>query len=791
MKTIHQAKNILRFLFSILLCQSAFAGEPSLTLWYRQPAQKWVEALPVGNGRIGAMVFGDPLKERIQLNENSIWAGPPFPQAKAGSPAVFTKARELFLAGKYAEGERMIESEFLPRAVEPRSYQPLGDLYIGFDGSSAVTNYRRELDLKTATATTSFRVNGINYKREVFASRTDDLLVIRLSSDQPARISCTVSLKRPDAQILALSKDTLQIHGQAAHGEHHKGVKFEARLRAILQKGNVRSEDASLRIENADAVTLVLGVATDYDLKNPVQLLTGDFGRACEGALKNAGKDFTQLRQRSIAAYQKLFDRVVLDLGPGLSMPTDERLQALSQTNSTPDPALAALYFQYGRYLMISSSRPGSLPANLQGLWNDQMRAPWNSDYHININLQMNYWPAEVANLSECHQPFFDYVERLVPAGRRTAHEVFGCRGFCACLNSDPWLWTTPYGSPRWGMWVAGGAWCTQHFMEHYRFTGDRKFLKEHAYPILSEASLFFLDWLVADPKTGKLVSGPTTSPENAFIGPDGKEGTLSMGCSMDQEIIWDVLNNTLEAANELGIHNEFTVSVQRALERLALPRVGLDGRLMEWSEEFREPEPGHRHLSHLFAIHPGHQITAENAPDMMAAARKSIEYRLAHGGGHTGWSRAWVINFWARFREGDKAYENLVALFQKSTLPNLFDTHPPFQIDGNFGATAAIAEMLLQSHETEVRSISETQVLRLLPALPKAWPGGTVAGLRARGGFLLGITWNDGKISETSIHSLLGNTCIVRAGEKSVELKTKPGQTLHLDRSLQVLTGI
>ena len=776
---------------SVFLGETAFASEPALVLWYKRPAQKWVEALPLGNGRIGAMVFGGPEKEWIQLNENTIWAGPPFPQAKPGSAAIFARARELFLAGKYSAGERIIERELLPPAIEPRSYQPLGDLYIGFDRAGTVTNYRRELDLNTAIATTEFQIDGVRYKREVFASRADDLLVIRLSSERPGKISCTISLARADAEIVATSENTLRLTGQAAHGNQHKGVKFEAHLRAISQSGNVRATGNSLHIENADAVTLLAGVATDYNRDNPVQPLTRNLARVCEAAIKKGGKDYVRLRKASVAAHQEIFKRLTLRLGPDSPLATDERLVALNSSNPVPDPSLAALYFQYGRYLLISSSRPGGLPANLQGLWNDQMTAPWNSDYHININLQMNYWPAEVANLSDCHQPFFDYLEHLVPAGRRTAREVFNCRGFCACLNSDPWYWTVPYGSPRWGMWVTGGAWCTQHFMEHYRFTGDRNFLRKHAYPILKEASVFFLDWLVADPKTGKLVSGPTTSPENGFIGPDGNEGTLSMGCSMDQEIIWDTFNNTLEAARDLGIDDDFTASAQRALARLALPKIGADGRLMEWSEEFKEPEPGHRHLSHLFAVHPGHQFNEENAPAMMAAARKSIEYRLAHGGGHTGWSRAWIINFWARFHDGDKACENLTALLQKSTLPNLFDTHPPFQIDGNFGATAAIAEMLLQSHETEPREKSEIQILRLLPALPKAWPEGSVVGLRARGGFLVAIMWKDGRLIQASLYSLLGNPCVVRLGEKSVELRTKRGESLYLDRNLQLIKGL
>jgi alpha-L-fucosidase 2 len=579
------------------------------------------------------------------------------------------------------------------------------------------------------------------------------------------------------------------LRGQAAHDGQHPGVKFTAHLRAYAQRGSLRIEGNTLRIAGADAATLVLAAATDYNPLAPGQPLAAHLGRVCEKTLALACRSYASLRKASAASYRTLFRRVSLDLGPDPDKPTDARLEDLQRGN--PDSALEALYFNFGRYLLISASRPGSLPANLQGLWNEHLRAPWNSDYHININLQMNYWPAEVANLSECHEPFFDFVRGLVPAGHRTATQMFNCRGFCACLNSDPWLWTVPHGSVRWGMWAMGGAWCTQHFMEHYRFTGDLDFLRDKAYPLLKEASYFLLDWLSADPKTGRLVSGPGASPENAFLTAEGTKVSLSMGCSMDQEIIWDTFSNTLEAAAALGIQDDFTLAVRQALNRLARPRIGTDGRLLEWSEEYPEAEPGHRHMSHLFGLHPGRQFTFEDAPEMMDACRKSIEYRLAHGGGHTGWSRAWIINFWARLHEGDKAHENLVALLQKSTLPNLFDNHPPFQIDGNFGGTAGIAEMLLQSH-VQVRdpgagdAAQRVTLIELLPALPAAWASGSVQGLCGRGGFQVSLAWKNGKLAEASLRSLLGNPCIVRLGEKTARFHVQSGETLSLDSELR-----
>lgn len=733
-------------MLSLLGANSPEAGNPDTDrLWYRQPAGIWDEALPVGNGRLGAMDYGGIELQRIQFNEETLWDGYPRDRINPKAKEALPKIRKLLLDGKNKQAEALANRTMLGIPERVDSYQTFGTLEIETPNLGPGTDYRRELNLSTGIATSEFSAHGVRYKRTVYASVPGDVLVVILEVDKPGALDARVALSRArDAAVHGDGDAGLILEGQIARKHHETGemvgLRFAARLRAYAQGGQVRLEQDRLKITGADRVVLVLAAATNYRGKDEKA-----------ATLKTVDAGVPDL-EADIQEYRRLYECVHLDLGasPNAGQPTDMRLEAVKQ--GANDPALATLYFNYGRYLLMSCSRPGDLPANLQGVWNPYFEAPWNSDYHTNINLQMNYWPAEVTNLAECHLPLFDYMDSLVPSGTETAQRMYGARGWVVHHLSDAYGFTAP-ADGIWGIWPMGAAWLAQHPYEHYLFSGDQEFLRTRAYPLMKGAALFLLDYLSEDAQ-GRLVTNPSHSPENRFKKADGTVSMFSIGSSMDLEIVHDCFTNCIEAATILGEDEALRGELQRALDRLMPLQVSAKtGRLQEWSEDYEEPEPGHRHMSHLFGLHPGRQIT-RNTPELFAAARKSLEYRLAHGGGHTGWSRAWIISFWARFGDAEKAFENVQALLAKSTESNLFDSHPPFQIDGNFGGTAGIAEMLIQSHE---------DAIRLLPALPAEWPEGYAKGLRARGGYEIDQSWAGGQLQSAEVRATQEGMCRIR----------------------------
>ncbi|MBM3879514.1 MAG: glycoside hydrolase family 95 protein [Verrucomicrobia bacterium] len=760
------------------LAQQATASEPAQTLWYRQAAREWSEALPIGNGRMGAMVFGGVAAERLQFNEDTLWTGQPHEYHREGAARFLPQLRQLLLEGKPREAEALAMQEFMSVPLRQKAYQPFGDLRLQFAGLEGVTDYRRALDLDAAIASVRFRQDTVEFERRAFVSHPDQALVWHIGASQPGRVSFTAKLDspHPTARTAQRDGDQLALFGQVQDG----GLRFQARLRAVAVGGRVVVSEDHLTVTGADSAMLVLASATSF--KN-YQDISADPAARCAATLRAVtGKDFATLLAAHLADHRALYRRVQLDLGrtEAGGLATDERLRRVRQG---PDPALAALYFQFGRYLLIASSRPGTQPANLQGIWNDQLRPPWDSKWTVNINTEMNYWPAEVANLAECHEPLFDLIDDCRVTGRKTAQAHYGCRGWVLHHNTDLWRGTAPINHANHGIWVTGGAWLAHHLWEHYRFGGDREFLARRAYPALKEAALFFTDFLVRDPKTGWLISSPSNSPEL---------GGLVAGPTMDHQIVRSLFDCTAAAAAQLGVDAEFAARLRELRGQIAPNQIGQHGQLQEWLQDKDNPKETHRHVSHLWGLYPGWEITPRGTPELCAAAKQSLSFR---GDGGTGWSKAWKINFWARFLDGDHAHRLLVDALAGNTYPNLLDAHPPFQIDGNFGGTAGIAELLLQSHEVvsgdrrPMRPSAEMTdqdipVLEFLPALPSAWPSGYVKGLRARGGFQVDIEWQGSRLTSATLRARLRQPCQLRYRTATRDLSLEPGQRFQWNPS-------
>ncbi len=748
---------IKAFLLFVLCMLAADASAVAYKLWYDKPAQVWTEALPLGNGRLGAMVFGNPAVEQIQLNEETIWAGQPNKNANPDALEYIPKVRELVFAGKYLEAQTLATEKVMAKTNSGMPYQTFGDLRISFPGHTRYTNYYRELNLDSAQAVVRYQVDGVNYKRETITSFTDQVVMVRLTADVPGKITCNSILTTPHQDVVIASDgNTVTLSGVSSWHEGLKGkVEFQGRLTAKIEGGKMTCKDGVLAIEGANEAVLYVSIATNF---NSYKDITGNQVERAKAYLDKALKHtYAEDRKAHVAFFKKYMDRVSFNLGENkyLNTTTDVRVEQFKETN---DAHLVATYFNFGRYLLICSSQPGGQPANLQGIWNDKLFPSWDSKYTCNINVEMNYWPAEVTNLSELHEPLLQMTKEVSETGKETAKIMYGANGWVLHHNTDIWRITGAIDKAPSGMWPSGGAWLCRHLWERYLYTGNVDFLRA-AYPIMKESGRFFDETMVKEPTHGWLVVCPSNSPENTHAGSEGK-ATTAAGCTMDNQLVFDLWTSIITTARLLGTDTEFADHLEKRLKEMPPMQVGRWGQLQEWMFDWDDPNDIHRHVSHLYGLFPSNQISPYRTPELFDAARTSLIHR---GDPSTGWSMGWKVCLWARLLDGDHAYKliteqlTLVRNEKKKggTYPNLFDAHPPFQIDGNFGCTAGIAEMLMQSYDG---------FIYLLPALPSLWKEGEIKGLVARGGFELNLSWKNGRVDRLVVKSRIGGNCRLRS---------------------------